>query len=366
MGGKVRLYGRFGDWSSQAQVSWGFRKALAARGLLAGAYAVDEQLDWTQEPPGGASAPAAIFTGPMGQITSMLHNSKHPVRYGMLVPNSDRVPLPVLQTFESCCTHLLTPSLWAAGVLAHLSDLPILTVPHGLSEEYAPHPALLDEARTTFKQGVWRVLHLSSSDRSRKSTWELLQAWRELDAAGALPHEAVLDLVMDQPARGRLQAKLLDEEQIIPPGVRVRPRLGGGRGASPAEMAARYCGYHVVCQPSRGEGFGWAPLEARACGVVAVATACTGHSQHLAGAGPQDGVVVVHHGEPAPIDDVAGAVAPEVSVKAIAEALRTAYDSWPKLSDAAREGAEVVRQAWSWQNQLAPFLDRLEKEVMDS
>jgi glycosyltransferase involved in cell wall biosynthesis len=124
--------------------------------------------------------------------------------------------------------------------------------------------------------------------------------------------------------------------------------------ATPVRLAETYAAHHVVCQPSRGEGFGLCPLEALACGVPIVATACTGHSEWFT---PQlQGAVKVEHGPDAPIDDGPGAMAPTVEPDAIAAALSAAYTHWDSLNQAAAAAAAHVREHWAWSAQLAPLM----------
>ena len=54
------------------------------------------------------------------------------------------------------------------------------------------------------------------------------------------------------------------------------------KGLDVGDMASYLGGFDLVCQPSRAEGFGLVPLEARACGVPVAATLCTGHADHMA------------------------------------------------------------------------------------
>jgi glycosyltransferase involved in cell wall biosynthesis len=123
-------------------------------------------------------------------------------------------------------------------------------------------------------------------------------------------------------------------------------------------MALIYQSCHLVCQPSRGEGFGMCPLEARACGVPVVATATTGHSDHMS---PQPaGCVVVATGDDSPINDGPGALAPSLSVEAVEAALEEAYKSWRELHRAALEAAPAVAEEWSWANQTKRWLKDME------
>ena len=113
-------------------------------------------------------------------------------------------------------------------------------------------------------------------------------------------------------------------------------------------MAAIYQQYNLLCQPSRSEGFGLCPLEARASGVPVCATLCTGHGCHMENGDP--GVVVVHHGPPGAIDDAtpADSVAPVSDPAEGAAALVECYQRWPALASQAEVAAPKVSARWSW------------------
>jgi len=362
----ARLYARLEGWGSYAQVSHGFELGLEAHDVLAGVYPVDEELDLDDDPPPGASAHVGVFTGAPPSVVSLVHNAAHVRRFAMLAPNSDRVPTNILGLFETVCTDLLTPSEWASEVLRAQSKLPVHTVPHGLQPEFAPLPDLREAVARAYERERFRVVHLSSSPQQRKSTVELVRAWQWAVERGALPPQSELTLLLDPLAAGAFLERLSDQGSGLPANSRLLYRLEGGRGAPPERMARFLSEYHLVCQPSRAEGFGLVPLEARACGVPVVATRCTGHSEHMPfGSTWEEGVSIVAHGHEAPIDDVPGSSAPTVSVEAIEAALEIAYDNWTELCRGALAKAEEVRTVWSWKQQLAPFA-RLVEECDDS
>ena len=122
-------------------------------------------------------------------------------------------------------------------------------------------------------------------------------------------------------------------------------------------MAKYYRQYHAVAAPSRGEGFGLVPLEARACGVPVLATTCTGHADHvrlqlenypypypLLG----HGVIEVHTGELEAIDDGPGALGPSLRPQSVADALERAYHGWAGYAADARAHASHLMERWSW------------------
>jgi glycosyltransferase involved in cell wall biosynthesis len=140
-------------------------------------------------------------------------------------------------------------------------------------------------------------------------------------------------------------------------------------------MAKYYRRFHAVAAPSRGEAWGMIPLEARACGVPIIATACTGHADHVLqpllpelGDWPFDrvrlppihahfpqsvrcygpGVIEVHTGEFEPIDDGEGALGPSLRPQSVADALERAYHGWAGYAADARAHAGHLMERWSW------------------
>jgi glycosyltransferase involved in cell wall biosynthesis len=145
-------------------------------------------------------------------------------------------------------------------------------------------------------------------------------------------------------------------ERCCPEGtVRFLDRLD----ANVERMNIIYQECHLVCQPSRGEGFGMVPLEARAAGVPVLMTTCTGHAEH---AGPRShpddrlGVIEVDTGELAPIDDGPGALAPSLDVKTLYVALVGARADWLAYKQDTVQAAAGLSERWSWRRVTEEWL----------
>lgn len=355
----VRLYGRVVGHGSHAQVTAGFAEVLRGAGLLAGLVAFDRDLPPDAPQPGGALAPRAVFTGPLGFLPVLRRGARHKACYAMLAPNSSFLPGNLILALEQLCAEILVPSHWAKGVVEEHTSVPVRVVPHGVAAGFAPQPGLRAEVRDAYRRGEFSVLHLSSSVYERKGTAALLTAWAMLNATGGLPPGARLRLVLEVDAMARTMAWMV-ESGLVLPNVALTARLD----ASPERLAETYARHHVVCQPSRGEGFGLCPLEALAVGVPIVATACTGQSEWFQPG--LDGAVPVEHGPDAPIDDGPGALAPTVDPDAIAASLRHAYQQWESLDVCAENAAPQVRARWAWSWQLAPLMRAFEEPVAET
>lgn len=359
----ARLYGRAMGHGSHAQVTRGFEAALNEAGLLAGLVGLDvlglndhDTEPWNKSGGSSALAKHGVFTGPLDMLNQMLR-AKHERRWVMVAPNSNWMPERFIKGLEQVATDILVPSPWAASmVMPLLRGAAVQVVPHGVHAGFERNAAQYDQVVSDYDAGQFRVLHCSTSERQRKGTWELLQAWKLLKRQKELPELAELILVLDYAVLLRLSERMLDAE-LNPPNVKVMLRID----ATPRAMADVLRRVHVVCQPSRAEAFGLLPLEALACGTPVVVTTCTGHS-YLRDYFPPPRrfpLVVVNHEGLAPIDDGPGALAPAVKPESIARSLRVAFEQWNTISAEAFDEAPQVGVDWSWSRQLGPWLEQI-------
>lgn len=345
----IRLYGHHKGESSFVQVTRGMRVAARSSDLLAGEVAVD-MLEQERVPP-GADATVGLFCGAPLSIALGRSMGLHKEHWLVLAPNSHGLPPYLKQRLSEpgLVTGFLAPSEWAASVLR--SEFPthrVLVAPHGVHPEvHLPSQEARADRTKEYAAGTFRVAHLTSTLGQRKGTMELLRAWKDWTEK---PAGAQL-LVVASPLAVNEYLWRTKELGLDPKAVDVV----ANPEAPVSALAAALRHAHVVCQPSRAEGFGIVPLESRACGVPVVMTNCTGHTEFWS---PQ-GTVTIAHGELESLDDYPGAIAPAVSADAIRSALIEAWVTWMALADEAARCADSVRSEWSWQKRNAPVLQEL-------
>ena len=378
----ARLYGRDIGNGSLAVVTRGFREVLDGAGLLEGFVALDRSggSEEDDEPP-GALARDGVFTGNLSHLPLMTRGTRHERHWVTVTPNSTHIPPKLLDAVVRLPRpRILSASDWGTQVIRNnLSEMgfqivqvteqqnnphplwwmragdtqvQIQTAHHGVSG-FAPIPDELDKTREDFYLGRHRVVHFSTTEGERKGTLELIKAWPLFLETLNWRCSPELLLVLDHHARSALQDRMLDQGIPMPDRVRILPR--GDMDA--ATMSRFLCQQHVVCCPSRGEGFGLIPISARTCGVPVVTTVTTGHSAgHCYGPGVEE---IEQSDELLPIDDGPGALAPAVEPKQIVKALKAVLGDWPMRSLAVRKAAPQMAKNWSWQAQLAPLVEQL-------
>jgi len=334
-------------------VTQGLELAFKSLGVLDGVF-FGETTDFDDELVGGAQSPIAVVTGDPMRVLQTHFHGQHKNQWLMLAPNSEGIPPSFVRQLKDMVklpggekvptlTGFLAPSRWAEGVLQReFPDHPVILCPHGVLPVFQVHEGS--------KRGdAFRLLHVSSSRLSRKGTVELVAAWKLLQKSRELPEGSTLRILVN-PA-------FFDEFLgFVSEGIEVYH----GQNILPEVYARGLQNFNFVVQPSRAEGFGLVPLEARACGVPVIATGCTGHATHMQG----PGVVLVKHRDNALSDDYLGASAPTVRVEDVLKALEYGFDNRKGLQEEAKKYAGEIQQSWSWERRVAPAVLQM-KEHLD-
>lgn len=347
----ICLYGQAGV-GSFAAVTNGMREAIEEAGLLAGFQRSDEAGVMDERSLQGLDAPVAVVCGDPGYVSNVY--TGHKLRYLVLAPNSNGIP-PIVKAFltqehmgRTRLDGFLAPSDWATEVLRReFPEHDVITSPHGVNGafRYGRNQAMREALHADWHEGKFYVLHVTSTGSDRKGTPQLIEAWRKLDW-----HKGRL-VIYCHPT-------YLAQHQRVVKGLRnvaAMPTMS----MTNEDMYLNYSSAHVVCQPSRAEGFGMVPLEALCSGVPIVATGTTGHGQYIKEEGYPLGNAYVYSGDDGPSDDYVGATAPMVKVDEICNALEYARSEWEMLQADAKEQAPALTEKWTWHKQNEPALRKL-------
>lgn len=368
---KVRVYGPKQGYHSFARVAHGAAWGLERQGALAGLFANDET-DLEDNGCDGFDADVAVYFGQPAFVNMMRTAGRHRHRLILLPPNSTWMPEELVERLEldQAVTGYIAPSQWAEDVMRTYTKLPVLRWAHGVHEGFQASEEDRYARWSEFASDRFRVLHMTSSRFGRKGTHELLEAWMLAVSQRILPERSELHVVHDMPsedfhriiqdaagANGRTQKSVIGHRRL--------PKM------DPEGAGAFLRRFHLVAQPSRGEGFGMVPLEARACGVPVLMTTATGHSEHtraLFATGPttswpihEHGVVAIRTGAMAPLDDGPNGegMAPSLNKLDVYDGLVFACEMYSHLAKEAFRESSGVGRDWSWIETTRAFLRRL-------
>jgi len=366
---RVRIYGPLGGETSWSRVARGLYLGLQA--WRPADFFKTDDIGHSIDTPlrSGDDNEIGLFVGAPNRAGMMLGQGSHQERWLMLAPNSSWLPRDVLFELErvQAVTGYLSPSNWGVEQVRRYTDLPVRCFPHGVDTEHLP---LVDEEYPPPPpKGSFRVLHLSSTHLDRKGTQQLVEAWTMAMLEKQIPPDAQLSLVLDGPGAfvtqacrqtlsriTRKQTGLWDEVERT---INIMPRLN----LDPPGLAKLMQEHHCVCQPSRAEGFGMVPLEARAVGVPVIMTDGTGHGMHVPRTNAvAHGVCVVHQSGHHPINDGPNATAPRFDTMQLVDALTDVCFDALRYRQLARRRAPQVRREWSWQERARVFLGEEDRD----
>jgi glycosyltransferase involved in cell wall biosynthesis len=265
---------------------------------------------------------------------------------GLHVGDVDEIP-PAWRDLIEQESVVLCPSSWMRQVIeASGVSTPALVLNHGVGPLFTPALEAPSPSETPCV-----LLHPCASVfyPERKSTPQVLEAFTRIIDGGQ--NDVVLRLLFGLKTK-RVKKILMSVPQRVRPYLQVHFQ----EGSRPQdEMAEVYRNVHALLAPSRAEGFGMMPLEARACGIPTIQTLCTGHADHVEGDPVSWGVCPVLHGDKLPAWGDYGR-APEVQSDWIHDSICAFLGNRKTFTDAARERAESVRHNWSWEKVSEPLI----------
>lgn len=348
----IQVYGHFSDYGSFANVSRAMVRVLKRRGLSGQVFHIHtltpsyHDVAW---PVGFQSAaPVGIFIGYPEASVGYLKGHQHKVL--VTVCESSKIP-PTWVEAANQATLVVVPSMFCettfktSGVKTR-----ILVAPHGI-DDLAPYVEVASEPR----QGT-RLLHVSGalSFPQRKGTSQLLLAMRKIHAEHP---EVALHLRMHRTPGVERAIERLSLQGIVL--IDEEPCIG------PIAMTRHLMGFDAVVQPSRGEGFGIVPVEARCAGVPVVMTTVTGHAMHFV---PGVDIPIATPGswEPLATQGNDYGLCPPLDVGHVATGLQTLLQDLPAWQTRAREWASRHAVEWTWSRVLGPFTKQIASMTKDA
>lgn len=345
---RLVLYGPFDGFASYPSVMRGLRNAFMQLGVEVWTANISGNGDLSSRDVHSLSVgimpdniPSTIFAmKPTIQMGKLVDSGAKLV--GLHVGDVDTVSLE-WKTIMERESLVVVPSQWMREVVQPNTNTEVFVAHHGINDSYITHYDIVP----TPSGETFKFLHFCSAGLypERKGTPQVLEAIAQLP-------NATVTLVVSE-VRRRLQ-KLLDgvpKDQVI---VQERPS-----GTPIIEMVRLYENHHVLLAPSRAEGFGLQPLEARALGVPVVQTSCTGFRDALPHPLEGHGIVLVPHGPMAAAWGGFG-MAPALRTEELVTAMRWAQVCYDRLKIAAEDAAWKMAK-WSWIETTKPLVERLKK-----
>jgi len=272
---------------------------------------------------------------------------------GMHVGDVDRIPNQWKIAMEQEDV-VLVPSTWGETVVRNSNvKTSVVVINHGIGGAFSNVRTRGDfnynDATVPFT-----LLHTCASVfyPERKATPQVVSAFHKLVKDG---HNVQLNLIF-----GIMTKQLKKIIDGIDAEVAKKIEIKFFESNRPQEMIAEeYGNCHALLAPSRAEGFGMMPLEARACGIPVIQTMCTGHQDHFR---PNEdytswGIVKVPHGAMTKAWGRQFAQAPEVKEEDIYASVIRCMKNWKELKKNALAKSSQVREDWTWERVTRPLAE---------
>jgi len=350
----IQFFGQFGNYHSFAYVSREYCKALRSYGLPFMVWGTDKAIGYHYIDAPWANGlseevPVAVCVDYPPPADRFLKGYDKKVL--ITVCESDRIP----KNWVQSCNNkdlVIVPSVFCARAFLESGvKAPILIVRHGIS------PAFLEHGIRKSKGDDWtRLLHIAGTTtfHKRKGTGILLHAFSRVleDFPRTVLHlrtpqrPGLLDLL----SKFNLERHVIIDNDIL--------------GLDPRLMAGYLCNFDAVLQPSRGEGFGITPLEARCLGIPVMLTDATGHTEHIA----PECDVIVNTGPPERLDTQGNSVGrcPTIELESVESALRELLGDLNLYTVKTRQWAQDNREKWIWGNKLLPGVKQIRRLWRDA
>lgn len=349
----IQVYGQFHDYCSFSTVSRAIVNELVRKRFdvtIFGVNSLSPQYFGVRADVGlRNTANTGIFIGyPEGSIGWLFG---HANKVLVTVCETDRIP----QSWVDACNFadlVIVPSRWCEDAFKRSGVFkPTLIVHHGIYAETATFVRETIKKDSDSDISKQYLLHVSGSltFAARKGTSKLLRVFKRIsDIRGDLCPKLYLKMPNTSGVK-----RALDSLDL---GSKVT--LLTDQSLSPIDMYTLCRKALAVVQPSRAEGFGIVPLEARSVGTPVILTNVTGHAEHFA-----DGVDTL---VPAtdlnyPLETQANPVggAPVFTEDALYKVVNTFLDKveWANADVSSWANSHAAR--FNWQEVLTPLVRRL-------
>ena len=333
----VQLYGMFEGFTSIPNVSRAIATELKRKHVKFTIYAHGSIIPKYDNAPWpvalNSSAHVGIFIGYPTSAENWLKS--HTVKVLITVCETNQIPSEWVKVCNDV-DYVVVPSRFCRQVFMDSGvRKPVIIAPHGVEDFGVRYEPVSEYVNFLHVTGAISFPH-------RKGTPALLVAWKKIAEEWPKAH---LYLKMWRDPRMVAYIEKLGLERV---------RIDDTQSLPPIGMANYLNLFDAVIQPSRGEGFGMVPLEARVIGVPTIITSIAGHSEHYAPG--VDTEVPVGPYKPLITQGNENGFAPSVEAHHIEVAVRNFMNDRARICESTRVWAERFRDLWSWKNTLKPLM----------